>query len=400
MNRNNLIAYSRQYLPHQRAEAAAQAHDLWAAGETEQSSKVMNDFYATAAEAAEQDARAFDVQALAEDHGATVVTAVRTYGNLGPFRPQNREDFKGVRVFDILLRPGQIACCSTVMPGDTVANVYGSWGVIVGQGKVHQAFPYDATSSVSDGQVHSPFLTRLSGMRPTEQIHQALYARPGHYNEINVSVDGVAGIFYCLGQGQSSDQDLPSKALFDLLAPYDIPQYVLQDGRFYPIEQFSDIELGDFGQPVAATDMAQNDLRLTAEQRDAMVAHLSEILTLAPRNAVTSGVARGQFAYDYRHLAASTQNFLREHEALLRSDNPSLRLYGATALHAFAELAAEQADNTLAERARALAGAALSATAYQGYKARILPSGNLRVTEPDLRHYLDTGKLPEHLQDH
>lgn len=70
------------------------------------------------------------------------------------------------------------------------------------------------------------------------------------------------------------------------------------------------------------------------------------------------------------------------------------------ALYAFAEAADQKADYLVSERARKLAEAVLNLAAYDEYKRRILPSGNLTITPDDLRHYLDTEDLPPHLQDH
>ena len=117
--------------------------------------------------------RAFGIEALAEDHGVNVVSAVRSYGHLGPFRPRTGVDFRGVRLFDILLRQDQILCSSTVSRGDTSENLYGRWGVVIGSGTVEQAFPYDATTTVVEDEVTSIFLDRLQDVSPDEQIASA-----------------------------------------------------------------------------------------------------------------------------------------------------------------------------------------------------------------------------------
>ena len=84
----------------------------------------------------ENEQRAFDIEALAEDYGVNVVSAVRSYGHLGPFPPRPGVDFRGVRLFDILLRQDQILCSSTASRGDTSENLYGRWGVVIGSGTV------------------------------------------------------------------------------------------------------------------------------------------------------------------------------------------------------------------------------------------------------------------------
>ncbi|HUC89321.1 MAG TPA: hypothetical protein VMR45_00810 [Patescibacteria group bacterium] len=402
MDKNTLIQYSKEYLPDDRAATAACAWDALASGDPDRAKAIADNFYSYASEAAEQDQRAFDIEALAEDHGALIITAIRTYGNLGPFRPLNRDDFKGVRLFDILLRPGQIACCSTVLPGDSADNIYGSWGVILGRGTIIQAFPYDATSSVSEGEVRSKFLPRIAGMRPSEQIHQALYGRPGLWNEINARVDSVAGMFYCLEEDQPSHQDFPSKAMRAMVEPLGIPQYMLRNGLFYPIDNLEDITSRNPGNASEPKDIVSHSFTPTAAQRDEMISHLTETLTLAPRNAITSGVSRGQFAYDYYNIRPSgnLERFFREQQRLLGEQNPSLRLYGAMALHAFAEAAEEQGDERITARALALARTALQSETYLQYKDRILYSGNLAICESDLRYYLATETLPPYLKDH
>ena len=74
--------------------------------------------------------KALNVREATRDYNVTFVSAIRTYGNLGPFRPLNRPQFKGVRLFDILLRPNQVICGSTVRKGDPDESLYGNWGVL------------------------------------------------------------------------------------------------------------------------------------------------------------------------------------------------------------------------------------------------------------------------------
>jgi hypothetical protein len=401
MKQHELTAYTQEYFPDERQACAAAAWDAYQQSGIDTAKSLINGFYEMSAEAAAEDLRAFDVRHLAEDHNVALVSAIRSYGNLGPFRPQNREDFKGARLFDVLLRPGQIACCSTVAEGDGAHNLYGSWGIIVGEGTIHQAFPYDATTSVSHGQIESKFMSRIAGIRPTEQINQALHAR--HlYNEINASIKSIGGLFYCIDEEGVLPQDFPSKVFRDVIAPYDIPQYLLKQGKFYSIESLDDINLGIHNEAVDPSNIVKQAILPTENQQQEMIGYLAENLTLAPRNAITSGVARGQFAYDYRRISpkGNLESFYREQKRLIGERNPSLRLYGAMALHAFAELADTNNDTSNSDRARTLAMPVLRQTGYERFKARILPTGNLQITEDDLRHYLTTEKLPEHLQDH
>lgn len=397
MNKGELVAYTQQYMPAERDACAAKAWDAYQVTDYPSARQTIGDFYDQARVAVAEDARAFDVQALATDHNALLVSAIRTYGNLGPFRPQNWEDFKGVRLFDILLRPDQIACCSTVMEGDSAANLYGSWGVIVGEGTILQAYPYDATTSVTQGTIQSKFAPRLEGVRPTEQIYQAMHARR-IYNEINASIKGVAGLFYCVDKDAPIPRDFPSKTFRELVTPYGIPQYLLRNGKFYPVASVEDIALDTVGEVMSPAAIVETSIRPSQRQRDEMISYLTHTLTLAPRNAITSGVVRGQFAYG---LEARKDSFFMQHERFLtQEENPSLRLYGAMALYAYAELAQIDGDETIAQRAVAMAQVVLGQELYHEYKGRILPSGNLAITSEDLRHYLDYETLPPYLRDH
>jgi hypothetical protein len=397
-----LTQYTQQYFPEEFEACSTQVEEARDSGDETGAEQIISDFYGFVQEAAIADERAFDVRSLAEDHGALVVTAVRTYGNLGPFRPINHDDFKGVRLFDILLRPGQIACCSTVKAGDSAANLYSSWGVIIGEGRIRQAYPYDATTSVNNGEVVSQFQPRIASLRPTEQIHQALNSRHGLWNEIDTSVDKVAGVFYSVDEGEQPNKDFPSKVLRDLIKPLDLRQYLLRNGSFHPIDDNSDVAKGNFDVPTSPVEIVRHNYTPNETEQDEMIAFLTSTLTLAPRNAITSGVARGQFVYDFGGItrAGSMERFTREQETFLASDNPSLRLYGAMALHAFAEAATADSDHAAIKKIRTIASAAISTELYTEYKQRILPTGNLAVTEADFRHYLDTGQLPAHLQDH
>jgi hypothetical protein len=401
VSRKKLIEYTRAFLPHERQEAAAQAWD--ARSEDPDAAKaIIGEFYYEAAAMAREDERSVDVRSLAEDHNAVLVSAIRSYGNLGPFRPQNREDFKGVRLFDILLRPGQIACCSTVVEGDTRENLYGDWGVIVGRGTIHQAFPYDAVTSVQQGQVYSKFAPRIEQIRPSEQLHQALQARQV-YNEINASLDGIAGLFYCVDEGAVDDRnDFPSPVFQQLIEPLAIPQYLLRNGKFYSITDPQDIYENKIGRQIMPAEIVARNMHPTDQHRDRMVEYLSENLMLAPRNAITSGAARGKFAHDYQHITptAKPERFFREQGALLDADNESLRVYGAMALYAFADAAEKEGETERFERAKKMAEIVLRYTTYEQYKSRILPSGNLLITQDDLRHYLETEELPDYLKDH
>jgi len=401
MSRHELAAYAKQYFPADMQQATQDAWDARLAQNPDEVRRIGADFYDQMARYHEEDMRAFDVQALAEDHDVALVSAIRTYGNLGPFRPLDTKAFKGVRLFDILLRPGQIVCGSSVMEGDSSANLYGNWGVIIGSGTVSHAFPYDATTSVSQGVVHSRFAPRLDEVRPTEQMMHSLHARR-LYNEIDVSLDSIAGMYYCDDGDGHAVGDYPAPAFLDVIEPLAIPQYALRGGKFYPMQEAGNLVSASFNDPKPVVEILRGSVLPSTEQTAYMADYLSEMLTLAPRNAITSGVVRGEFAYDYnRILPPGRENFLAQHERLLaQKDNPSLQLYGAMALHAFAESAAQDGEHELSARASTLAVSGLSTELYKEYKARILPTGNLAITRDDLQHYMDHEVLPPYLGDH
>lgn len=399
MDRKELVDYTKQYMAYERSNAAKLAWEALKRNGRESARSIISEFYEEAKKSAKEDHRASSVRNVAEDYNVAIVSAIRTYGNLGPFRPLNRDDFKGVRLFDILLRPDQIACCSTVEKGDSEANLYGSWGVILGEGKIYQAFPYDATTSVDKGEIYSKFSARISGIRPAEQMRQAIRSRRV-YNEINASIAGVAGMFYCVDCDDGAQNDFPSKSFRDLIVPLNIPQYLLRQGEFYQIAEVEDISKRSIGEIVSPSEIVQTSIRPTQEQRDHMVEYLIDNLTLAPRNSISSGFDRGQFSYEDLPPEKSARFFCEGEKLLHPSNSIGLRLYGAMALHAFAEAAIRDGHSSISEYARSLAGQVIDLEKYEEYKGRILPNGNLSVTNADLRHYLDTEDLPPYLQDH
>jgi len=398
MHKELLGPYANTYFPHDVATLQEQTDQLQ---DTEAAQQLETDFYERIQANYDEDTRAFDVQSIAEDHNVALVSAVRAYGNLGPFRPLNARAFKGVRIFDILLRPQQIICASSITEGDTSANLYGNWGVIVGAGTVQTAYPYDATTSVKQGQIFSQFAPRFEGVRPSEQMMHALRARR-LYNEINVKMDGLAGIYYCQDTPDSSTSDFPSKEFEEVIEPLSIPRYLMRRGQFYPIESPEDIANQENATPMPVQEVTQQSIIPSEEQTDYMVDYLQNMLTLAPRNAITSGVTRGQFAHDHQTiLALQSDSFISQHELLVAQEgNPSLRLYGAMALHAYAESALTVGNMELAARVANVACSYIDDATYKEYKQRILPTGNLAITEADLRHYIAHETLPTYLGDH
>lgn len=344
--------------------------------------------------------RAFDVEALAKDYNATVISAVRSYGHLGPFRPRHGIDFRGVRLFDILLRPDQILCSSTVSRGDTSRNLYGRWGVVVGSGTVEQAFPYDATTTVVKGEVTSIFLDRLQGISPDEQMASAIYGR-NIYNEMNVRADRIAGVYFCVDEGEDpSVVDLPSERTRQFIEKLSIPTFLLRGGVFRALDSVSD--LSSTSDILTPTEITEYGVTIDETTRDELVHHLVNNLVLAPRNAVSSGLARGNFAYTYRRDTKPYQyeDFLLEQSRLISHEvRPSLRLYGAMALHQFA-MQSEMIDITAASRARRMAQTVLSLDDFVDFAGRVEPDGHLAIKHEELEYYLATGNLPEHLSDH
>lgn len=348
----------------------------------------------------EQRQRAFDVEALAEDCGVNIVSAVRSYGHLGPFRPRPGVDFRGVRLFDILLRQDQILCSSTVSPGDTSQNLYGRWGVVVGSGTIEQAFPYDATTTVVEDEVTSIFLDRLQNVSPDEQIANAIYGRT-LYNEINVRAASISGIYFCINDGENPDTlDLPAESTRRFVDKLAVPTFLLQNGTFRTLE--SGLDLSSATDILEPTDLTSYTNTISEDIREELVTYLTQNLVLAPRNAVSSGLARGNFAHEYRAKSVPYLygDFLFEQSQLIDSKKrPSLRLYGAMALHQFANRA-EIIDAEAANRARRMARTILSLEEFAEYARRVEQSGHLAIRRDELEYYLETGKLPDYLGDH
>ena len=346
--------------------------------------------------------RAFDIEALAKDYGVAVVSAVRSYGHLGPFRPRAGVDFRGVRLFDILLRPDQILCSSTVSPDDTSRNLYGKWGVVIGSGTVEQAFPYDATTTVVEGEVTSIFLDRLQDISLDEQIASAVYGR-NVYNEINVRANRIAGVYFCVDENEDpAAADLPSEQTRQFIEKLSIPVFLLQNGAFRALDSPSRLSSASDTPTLTPIDLTKYSITINEDTREELLRHLAGNLVLAPRNAVSSGLARGNFAHAYRADTDPYQyeDFLVEQSRLISPGvRPSLRLYGAVALHQFA-VQSEMTDNTAASRARRMAQTVLSFEDFTDYVQRVEYDGHLAIKREDLEHYLATGKLPDHLSDH
>lgn len=338
------------------------------------------------------------VEDLAEEYDVGTVSAIRSYGYLGPFRPRPKVDFRGVRLFDVLLRPDQVLCSSTVLSGDSEENLYGKWGVVVGSGTVENAFPYDATTTVVDGEVSSIFSDRVKNISKEEQIASAIYERTT-YNELDVRAESLAGV-YCCKNGEQKAEDLPSEKTMEFVDRLKMPIFLIQDGRFYKVDNFSD--RAKESKSVSPKELLDFSIDLSEEEKDNLKEYLTNNLVLAPRNAVTSGIYRGKFAFKYRHDNDSDFNdFLSEQAELIDSKNrESLRTYGAVALHQFAldAMAHEYAD--ISRIAQNMAKKVISLTEFEALSNRVEEKGHLSILNSDLEHYLNTGKLPEYLSDH
>lgn len=338
------------------------------------------------------------VEDLAEEYEVGTVSAIRSYGYLGPFRPRPKVDFRGVRLFDVLLRPDQVLCSSTVSPGDSEENLYGKWGVVIGSGTVEKAFPYDATTTVVDGEISSIFSDRVKNISKGEQIVSAIYERTT-YNELDVRAESLSGV-YCSIDGEQKVEDLPSEKTMEFVDRLKMPIFLIRDGRFYKVDSFS--ESVKESESVSPKELSDFSINLSEKEKDNLKEYLTNNLVLAPRNAVTSGIYRGKFAFKYRHDNDSDFNdFLSEQAELIDSKNrESLRTYGAVALHQFAldAMAHEYAD--ISRIAQNMAKKVISLTEFEALSNRVEEKGHLSILNSDLEHYLNTGKLPEYLSDH
>lgn len=327
---------------------------------------------------------------------ASFVSAVRSYGNLGPFRPIDKEMFRGVRILDMILRPQQIVCASGV-PQNKETHLYGNWGVVIGQGDILQAYPYDATSYIDTGQIKSPYQNRISEVGLDEQIEGALDTLPTH-NEINISLGSksIAGFFYQphprLG---IDDSHFPSEAIEDLLSPLNIPAFWLDRGNYY--EKTTDTPPTDLSSPIPLREVLSTQETINESVLEPLKSFLISELTLPPRNPITSGVLRARSAVMYanRH-GSSIDSFVADTEKHLASESEDVKLYGAVAVHAFGQ---QQISSNLSipEHVIEQANAHLSAQEFKTQAARILDNGNISITQADLDHYLAFSTLPGYL---
>ena len=346
----------------------------------------------------------YRVESLIDDYGVGVVSSIRSYGYLGPFRPRPGVDFRGVRLFDVLLRKDQILCSSTVSPGDTEQNLYGKWGVVIGSGDIEKAFPYDATTTVVDGEITSIFSDRIKNISRDEQIANALLER-ALYNELNVRADSLAGVYCCADSFEDAESpsptELPSEKTRNFIKELNIPVFMIRNGTFHVMK--TPFDLSTISEAIDARDIPNESVRLSENDTEALKSYLTDSLVLAPRNAVSSGMSRGSFAYRYRRTCDTQDrfdDFLAEQvEIIDQNQRPSLRLYGAIALYSFA-LESSISDPEASNRAQMLAETVLSRDQFNELRDRIEKSGHLAIIRSDLDHYLLTGVLPDYLSDH
>lgn len=341
-----------------------------------------------------------DLALASTHHGVNFVSAIRSYGNLGPFRPVDREFFKGIRIFDLLLRPHQTIHGSTIKPF-TPSHLYGNWGIVVTNGNILQSYPYDAVSTVENGVPKSPYEDRIQHLSADEQLAQAITARKGH-NEVNISLAtrGIAGTYY-LADGQKDgvdDASFPSSAVETALEPLHLPSYWLRDGMLFTRTDPDGTSLET--SPVPADILEAGAFAPDSDQEEYMREFITNRVVLPPRNPISAGVGRGEFAYHYRQStgAGTHDDFFNEVNHHL--DQPALhtRLYGAIAFHSFMEQAHAQDDKidplpSLVHRAMEQT----STEAYRAFKSRVQDDGQLRVKRTDIDHYVSTNILPEYL---
>ncbi|MFY9228171.1 MAG: hypothetical protein WAO28_02490 [Candidatus Microsaccharimonas sp.] len=341
-----------------------------------------------------------DLAQAATHHGVNFVSAIRSYGNLGPFRPVDREFFKGIRIFDLLLRPNQTIHGSTIKPL-TPSNLYGNWGIVVTKGKILQSYPYDAVSTVENGVPKSPYEGRIQHLSADEQLAQAITARKGH-NEVNISLAtrGIAGTYYLL-DGQEDgvdDASFPSSAVESALEPLHLPSYWLKDGILFPRTDQNDLPPGT--DPVSIEDLETRAFAPDSDQEEYMRAFITNRVVLPPRNPISAGVARGEFAYQYRRAIGTDSHGEFFNEVTHHLDQPALhsRLYGSIAFHSFMEQAQALGDTvsplpSLVQRVMEQT----SPEAFHEFKSRVQDDGQLRVVRTDIDHYVSTNTLPEYL---
>lgn len=317
-----------------------------------------------------------NIREATHQYNAAFVSSIRTYGNLGPFRPANRADFKGVRLFDILLRSHQVVCGSTVREGDPDGSLYGNWGVIVGEGEIQQAFPYDAASYIVDGKAVSPYGWRNDGVPIEIQVANAIEYRSGH-NEVDIALGcaSIAGIFIGEHPGGVDGIDLPSDEVLSMIAPLALPTYRLREGQFYQVLPDGHIDT----QPTPPATIITHHSVIPDELSELLKTELAHRLVLPPRNAVSAGWQAG-----IMESQSSQPQFAREMLRHMQSNREDRRYFGSMAVFA-------------ANYTNLLPYASFDEGDYEILRNRLLPGKLLRATENDIAYYLAHGSTPDYL---
>ena len=319
--------------------------------------------------------KSLDVSTATRTHNTAFVSSIRTYGNLGPFRPVDRSEFKGIRLFDMLLRPDQVVCGSTIREGDSDETLYGNWGVVIGSGDIQQAFPYDAASYVTGGRAISPYGWRNEGVDVETQVARAIEYRSG-YNEVDIQLGqrSIAGIFFGNHAGGVDGIDLPSENVLEMIRPLDIPSYKLQGGQFYLIHSNGD----SASRPTPPAAIIEHETIIPEDVSENMKHILAERLLLPPRNAISAGWQFGRMSGDN-----SPSKAVAWLESILASEHIDQRYFGSMAVYAARLTALHPATS-------------FSQESYEQFVQRILPNGSLRASKSDIDFYLATGNPPEH----
>lgn len=317
-----------------------------------------------------------DIREASTTHNAAFVSSIRTYGNLGPFRPENRAEFKGIRLFDLLLRPNQVVCGSTVQRGDPDGALYGNWGIILGSGDIQQAFPYDAASYVIGHTAVSPYGWRNDHVAIRTQVANAINYRAGH-NEVDIALNeqSVVGVFFGNKMEGVDGVDLPSEAVLEMIEPTGLPFYQLQNGEFYRKDIQGNIE-------AAATpleELLEYRFHMPTEISTYMRQELCSRLLLPPRNAISAGWIQGTIQSQH-----PSETFGQTMDEYLTSADVSRRHFGSMAV--FAAQFEPLFDKT-----------AFTHRTYQSFVGRLTTGNMLRASDQDIDYYLQTGATPDYL---